>query len=401
MGCGRTNLSKPKSQGLKNFNDKKINFQQEETIFKNFLDKNPYISKDISLLKYSEIEDYLKTKEELMRTHQIGRKLVSRGIIRTKSRSKFLNMHLKSNTLEILYKIMDKINQTDSDIKIIKKIFRITNSFPKNAVNSKAIFMNFGNIENNDSSSSSSSTNTTNTNNDSIIYESELLTLIDQVKFCLDTNLEHLSIRIHTSLLTIGKLFLDLSELIEYSLHLQSLTFEIHHTETNTNNNNSNTTKFNLNIIEPILSSIRSNTNILNIVIHCNNCEGFISEYLQESFTFLINDDVLSFGLSGIKIDEPAMDSLLERILDVKKMRLFGFECAESVSFKDKHKVLLKIAENIKESNSLEMIYLTGFEDCTEDSKMNMSNAIRKLGYINNVIFDVPLKEILNKFYED
>lgn len=376
MGCGRTNTTTNKIQlQKKGFIEKKQVYDQACMTFKKFIEKNPDFEIKAGKLKSSEIEEYVTSNESLLKTHQITRKVVINGIKRLINKELYNKSVYKGSCFEVFIEVMDKIKQTDTDVKILKEIvtqncgksFHIPNNY-----NQVALVLDLEFI-----------------NDDDLI-----ISLVEQAKYEYNDKLSHITIKVPISYINKGHLFIEIGDLIENSINLISCSVIIQ-------NIKEKYTKVNLNGLLPTVSAIKGNLSIKNVSFGCYNCLGIMSTDMQNEVTYMLNDNLFSLGLANLDFISEVFDYLIERIMDMTKLKLFLYEPPTELSFETKNLILNRFTEQLHDTDSIEMIYFTGFEDCSEKLITNSINLLRKKGVIKSVIVDKSFDYALKRYYDN
>lgn len=375
MGCGRTNTTSNKVQvQKKGFIEKKQVYDQSNLTFKKFIEKNPEFENKATKLKSSEIEKFVDSNEALMKTHQITRKVVLNGIKRLLNKEAYNKVIFKGSCFEVFLEVVDKIKQTDTDIKILKEI--IKNNGGKSFHNSTDINQVALNLDL------------------SLFNDDELLiSLIEQVKFEYNDKLSHITIKVPSESVNKGHLFIELGDLIENSINLLSCTVIVQSTSGKNN-------KVSLNGMLPTISAIKGNLSIKNVSFGCFNCQGTMSPDLQNEITYMLNDNLFSLGLSNLNFNSEVFDYLMERLMDMTKLKLLLFEPPNDLTFESKNSMLTKFVEHFHDTDNIEMIYFTGFDDCSDELITNSINELRKKGVVKSVIIDKSFDYALKRYYE-
>lgn len=370
MGCGNANSTKNKNIDIL-FQERRKQYYRMEEEFRAFLSRNDQFESEIRLLDNSEVEQYISKHQDILDKSRIDKKVAYREIQKILTLPIIEKFKLAHPTYETFIELMDKFNQLDSDMRILKEITSSDKNFPKQSKGNKAFHLDLTKVN---------------------IFQ--MFSLLDVLKYRYSEGIEHLSIHVPLSVLNNGRLFIEITDLVEKCYSMKTFIFAV------VNERNLDYIGVNINVIEPLLIGLKQCVGISNLAIGCLNCKGEINERVQESFSYLLNDETFSFGVSNIQLNFKTLIELTERVVDQKKIRLFFLENPEDLQLKEKHIVLSKISEALMETLSLQMIYLCGFDDCTQDLKTYCINQIRKNGVVRNVIMDIPFREILGKFLD-
>lgn len=375
MGCGRTNTTSNKIQmQKKGFIEKKQAYDQAYLTFSKFLEKNADFENKATNLKSSEIEEFVTLNETLLKTHQITKKAASSGVKRLINKEVYKNCIYKGSCFEVFMDVIDKIKQTDTDIKILKEIV-IQNGgksfhIPNNS-NQIALVLDLD-----------------------LINDDELIaSLIEQAKYEYNDKLSHITIKVPISYINKGHLFIEIGDLIENSINLLSCSVIIQ-------NFKEKYAKVNLNGLLPTVSAIKRNLSIKNISFGCCNCLGIMSADMQNEVTYMLNDNIFSLGLSNLDFISEVFDYLIERIMDMTKLKIFLYEPPIEMNYETKNLILNRFTEQLNDTDSIEMIYFTGFDDCSENTITNSINSLRKKGVIKSVIIDKSFDYALQRYYQ-
>lgn len=371
MGCGNANSTKNKNIDLL-FQERKKQFFRMEEEFRIFLSNNHSFESEIRLLDNSEVEPYINKHQEILDNARVDKKVAYREIQKILTLPMIEKSKIANPTYETFIELMDKFNQLDSDMRIVKEITSNDKNFPKQSKGNKAFFLDFTKLN---------------------IYQ--MFSTIDVLKYQYCEKIEHLSIHVPLNVMNNGRLFIEMTDLVEKCYSMRTFIFAI------VNQPNQDYLNVNINVIEPLLIGLKQCIGISNLAIGCINCKGEVNDRVQESFSYLLNDETFSFGLSNIQLNFKTLVEMAERVVDQKKIKLFFYEPQEDLQLKEKHIILNKLSETLMETLSLQMIYLCGFDDCTQDLKTYCINQIRKNGVVRNMIIDVPFRDILRKFLDN
>ena len=382
MGCGRTNATNNPVSSNKMFLDRKINYFSGLQQFDKFLESNKEIENDLKILSYDEIEKYITNQEEIFKLNNLNRKIVMKGIVNFLNKPLFDKMIFKGSLFEKFIQLLDKVSQMDSDIKYLKETIKSGKHYFHQPSSEANIGFNLDLRE-------------------AITHklsEYHILSLIEQVKYNLHDSCSHLTVIIPCSLLLKGSLFIQISDLIENITKLLSFSLII---SNENENKKSDSPSANLNGLLPIFSAVRNKYFIKNISLQCLNCKGELTLDNQNEIIYLLKDNIFSFSLSCIELNMENLDYFLERVQDMKEIKLFHYETPDDYNFITKNQILEKVQNQLEDHNFLEMVYLTGFYDCRQDLITNTINTLRKKGQIKNAIIDTNFFQILKKFLDD
>ena len=342
-------------------------------MYNSFIEKNPNLKNEIDLLNLDliKINEFLDKNDELFKLNNITKNVVHFGILSSFSYKYYMSCPSKLNAYNCFINLMDKINQRDSDIKKLKdNLQQNAKYFPK-PEEQKLINFNL---------------------NLQLISKELIPFVIERLKYEDSNLLEHLSIQIPISLLAEESIFLELSSIITNSPYLSSILISV--------NKGTITTDYpicNIDSIEPIINAIRNNYRIRNIGIGCIDCVGEMGLSMQNSISCLLNDYIFSFGLSNLNFDMESFTTIIERLIDIKRINLLFYECPENTYNKVRTDQLNIITNSLQESEIIRMIYLMGYDECSSKDKSNCINTLRKKGYIQEIIIDVPLRFAIQK----
>ena len=386
MGCGRTNTKANEQQQVYSVKNKsknedyKIKYQDNLKSFDKFVEKNPQIISQIDSLPYSqkELMKFLKFfEQEISNDKRLGEVLIT-GIVRRKNEIFMKSMIRKDNLFDLLIEQVDKIKQTDTDIKYIKEILSSKNFHT--TLNSTYFNLDLTSKQINELKP------------DGYFISS----LIESVMYEVNDNLVHSNMVMplnNSNYLFDGKIYLSLANLIEKSVNLISFSLLMY-------NQGKNYEKVSLNTLQPVLSSVRSNASIKNIAFLCYNCKGVMDEDIQNDFLFLLTDPIYSFAYSGLDFNPEITDQFIDTINDLKTLKLMLYEPPEDYSFDTKKNLINKITDELENNENIELIYLTGFEDCTDQTKTIAVNRFRKKGVIKNLIIADCLSTSIQRYLD-
>lgn len=375
MGCGRTNTSQETVHGMSNNNNRNgfiishSNYMKMIESFDKFLQKNPNI--DISKIKLNDTKQFCEKIEQDLISSQITQKVALAAVTRIINMKEFKNYQINESPYFSFFEILDKIKQLDSDIKQVKEIIKNlgSNTFHQPESNSVSYFLDCDHIN-----------------------ENYISNFIDYVKFEINESVSHLTVIITNSQVLKGKLILEITDLIKNLKNLISISILF-------KNTNEKEKSLKLDAILPLINSIRYNSKIRNIAIGCYNCIGFVPEDVQNEILYMITDNLVSIALSNINFSSEHLEYIIERMGELKNLKMFLYEPIEKFSTDQKKLILDIFSEKFVETDNVQMIYFTGFDDLNEDYKVSYSNKLRKNGIIKNVIFDESVNYFMKKYY--
>lgn len=381
MGCGRTNLSGGNKVQIqkRGFIEHKLEYEQALQAYRSFVEKNPSFESEVSSISPDKINNFMANKEALFKANSITRKSVLKGIYYNLNQKDISKCIIKLNAYHKFIEIIDKINQTDTDIKILKEITSTaSNGFfhkPSNN-NTCSVVIDFNSINDDDLG----------------------LALLEQIKYELSTKINHLTIIIPVDSINKGHFFIELSDLIENSINLLSISVVV----ANKNYNTNKTPKYKeviLNSLFPVTSAIRTNTSIRNIAFGCDNCKGLMSIDMQNEIIYMLSENLFSLGLMNLELADEVFFDFVDRLFELKHLKLLLYEPPNEYDLQNKDIILDRLCKKLHDTDTLEFAYFTGMDDCSEDLITSSINLLRKNGIVKSVIIDKPFGDALSKYF--
>lgn len=375
MGCGRTNTSQETVQGNSNNGNRnqfvinQSNYLKMIESFDKFLAKNTSI--DASKVKLNEAKQFCEKIEQDLISSQITQKAALLALTRLINMKEFKSYQINESPFFSFFEVLDKIKQLDSDIKQVKEIIKGLDSLSFHQPEGKgtSYFLDCDHIN-----------------------ENYLSNFIDYVKFELNESVTHLTVIITNTQVLKGKLILEITDLIKNLKNIISVSVLFKNT-----NDKEKTIK--LDAILPLINSIRYNSKIRNIAIGCYNCIGLAPEDIQNEILYMISDNIVSIALSNIYFSTEHLEYIIDRMAELKNLKMFLFEPIEKLSVDQKKLIVETFTEKFSETDNVQMIYFTGFDDLNQDFKVTYSNKLRKNGIVKNVIFNESVNFSLKKYY--
>lgn len=368
MGCGSTSMKTMKDTMIKHEEKKKI-YMYAAAEVQLFLEKNPQILKRLENLGDSEMIETAEKFRFEIESNGLKVHWVVREMLKPETQKVLSQLLLSRPIAEEFSNVVYHIKQLDSDFKYFKDLVGFSKSFHNPSSEAGLVF----DIHK--------------------ISEIHIPFVIEQLKYVY-FNLECITIILYLSnistnvsyLKALADIFPILTRLISVSIiiknDLQSKDY----------------ITFDINFLDSVLQELRLG-GLKNFWLGCVNCRGELNDNTMSTLLSLLSSkNFFMFGLSNISLGNSVLQSLMNGISRQKQLNLFSYECPEDLSFNERSAQLKLLGDTLKNTDCIRLVYLFGYDECDKEDKQSARSKIRKNGIVKEVVIDVPIRNIFDKY---